>query len=168
MTALFRSLGRPDPSARGSAEAPDRLDPRTPFRIREAPHEPKHAARPRLRDVTDVRPRRRSRLVPFVVGIVLLALFGILYVHITAARSAFELAQIEKTVRAKQDQNEKLTVTKAYLEAPERIRREAIERLHMQAPVTVHYLPAEGVNGDGTTTPAGPDSVPRPPAVPQP
>lgn len=159
MTALFRSLARPDPDARAGG---------IPLRLREEPHEPKHARRPRLRDVTDVRPRRRSRLVPLVVGIVLLALFGILYVHITAARSAFELAQIEKSVRAKQDQNEKLTVAKAYLEAPERIRKEAIERLHMQPPATVHYLPTEGVSGVGAITPADPDTVPQPPALPQP
>lgn len=168
MTALFRSAGRSDSTARQAGEEEPGWYPRTPFGIREAPHEPKHARRPRLRDVTDVRPRKRSRLVPVVVAVVLLALFGVLYVHIRAARSSFELAQIEKTIRAKQDQNEKLTVTKAYLEAPERIRKEATERLRMQAPATVHYLPTEEVSGVGTPVPADPDEVPRTPALPQP
>ncbi|MFN8104950.1 MAG: hypothetical protein U0U69_10855 [Acidimicrobiia bacterium] len=130
-------------------------------------HQPKHARRPRLRDVTELRPRRRSRMVPFVVTVVLLALFGILYVHVRAARSAFELAQIEKTVRAKQDQNEKLSVTKAYLEAPERIRQEATGRLRMKAPATVHYLSGGEVSGAGTPT-SDPDEIPQAPALPQP
>ncbi|MBX7160845.1 MAG: cell division protein FtsL, partial [Acidimicrobiia bacterium] len=106
-------------------------------------------------------------MVPFVVVVVLVALFGILYVHIQAARSAFELAQIERTVRAKQDQNEKLTVTKAYLEAPERIRQEAIGRLRMRAPDKVHYLPGGEVSGAGTPT-SDPDTIPQAPALPQP
>lgn len=152
MTALFRSQSRsapaPSPEEDGGRHA-------------------KHTRRPRLRDVTEVRPRRRSRMVPFIVTVVLLALFGILYVHIRAARSAFELAQIEKTVRAKQDQNEKLSVTKAYLEAPERIRQEAIGRLRMRAPATVHYLPGGEVSGAGTPI-SNPDEVPQGPAVPQP
>lgn len=168
MTALFRSAGRPGSNSPEAAAAEVRPEPRIPFGLREAPHEPKHARRTRLRDVTDVRPQKHSRLVPFVVAVVLLALFGILYVHIRAARSSFELAQIEKTIRAKQDQNEKLTVTRAYLEAPERIRKEAIERLRMQAPATVRYLPTEEVSGGGTAVPADPDEVPHPPALQQP
>lgn len=147
MTALFRST--------------------SPAQQERARHEPKHARRPRLRDVTQLRPRRRSRMVPFVVVVVLVALFGILYVHIQAARSAFELAQIESTVRAKQDQNEKLAVAKAYLEAPERIRREAIGRLRMRAPDAVHYLTGGEVSGAGTPT-SDPDAVPQAPALPQP
>lgn len=106
-------------------------------------------------------------MVPFVVAVVLVALFGILYVHIQAARSAFELAQIESTVRAKQDQNEKLTVAKAYLEAPERIRKEAIGRLRMRTPDVVHYLPGGEVSGAGTPT-SDPDAIPQAPALPQP
>lgn len=148
MTALFRGALRP-------------------VRTDERDHEARHARKPRLRDVTDVPVRRRPRMVSFVVAVVLVALFGILYVHIQAARSAFELARIEKTVRAKQDQSEKLTVVKAYLEAPQRIRQEAIGRLHMRPPDSVHYLPGGEVSGAGTPT-TDPDQITQSPALPQP
>jgi len=142
MTALIRSL---------------RATPVGP----EPEAEPKHARRPRLRDASEIAPRRRrGHLVPFLVVLFVASLFGILFVHIQAARSAFELQQLEQSARAKQERNEKLSVVQAFLEAPDRIRREALGRLKMREPQTVHYMPSEEVSGPGNT-PAVPDTKPE-------
>jgi cell division protein FtsL len=117
-----------------------------PERRRDSP------SRPTLRVVSDARVvaqrRRRSlRALLLLVGFVMAAsLFALAAFHAMLASGQAELDQIEQDVAEAQGRYEQLRLDVAELEAPDRIVREAQERLGMVPPPNITYLtPSEAV-----------------------
>lgn len=118
------------------------------------------AGRPDIELVDTVGPRRdrtRGVLVATIVAIVFVV-FVILLVHVRLTQSAFELKSAQETLQQRRDLHNKLEVTVADLEAPERIRREA-RRLGMEEPRIAHYLYSDQVPAADVAAPPAPDTV---------
>lgn len=88
----------------------------------------------------DRRKPNRSRVVLIAIAAgVVLAVFAVLLVRVRLTQLAFELKNEQQTLQQRRELNNKLKVTAANLEAPERVRREA-RRLGMIEPRIVHYV----------------------------
>jgi hypothetical protein len=95
------------------------------------------------------RPRRRRRLIAaLAVSLSAVTLFGVLAIHVRLAQTAFELQEAQQAVQRKKDRNERLGVAAAELDAPGRIRREAMGRLGMVLPPVVHFVYVGEVHED--------------------
>jgi cell division protein FtsL len=101
---------------------PRPVRPRTATVRRPAPY-------PDLRVVTPVRHARRYVTILSVVAA--LGVFGVVSLNALAAESAFEAKTLESEVRDLSARYDELTAEVASLEAPDRVRRIAVERLGM-------------------------------------
>jgi cell division protein FtsL len=123
------------------------------------------AGRRHLQVVTDARvvaQRRRRRLRGLVIltGVVMAAsLFSLAAFHAMLAKAQADLDQVESKVSDAQARYETLRLDVAELEAPDRIVREAQERLGMVPPPGVTYLtPSESVTDEVGEAAAAPDT----------
>jgi cell division protein FtsL len=115
---------------------------------------PDATPRRRRRHLRVVRPvsrrRFRRRLAAWIVVLTVIGtVFGIVVVHVRIAQTAFVLDAAEGTLDAERESNRHLRLQLAYLEAPERVRRAAVEKLGMVPPQTVHYVEVEEVDDPG-------------------
>ena len=118
------------------------------------------AGRPDI-ELVDTVPARRDRLRAVLVATIaaiVLVVFVILLVHVRLTQSAFELKTAQETLQQRRDLHNKLEVTVADLEAPERIRREA-RRLGMEEPRIAHYLYSDQVPAADVAAPPAPDTA---------
>lgn len=109
------------------------------------------------------RPRRHRRTVAaFAVGLTAVTLFAVLAVHVRLTQTAFELQEEQQAVERMRSRGERLEMAEAELEAPGRIRREAMGRLGMVLPSIVHFVyvrevqETAGERTEGGTVPSAP------------
>jgi cell division protein FtsL len=147
-----------------AAPAPARAR-RAPITKKAAPARVPPADRRHLQVVTDARlvaQRRRRRLRGLVIltGVVMAAsLFSLAAFHAMLAKAQADLDKVEEQVSDAQARYETLRLDVAELEAPDRIVREAQERLGMVPPPGVTYLtPSEQVTDEVGVAAAAPDT----------
>ncbi|HEX6235968.1 MAG TPA: cell division protein FtsL [Acidimicrobiales bacterium] len=132
--------------------------------LRSTPARPEHLDGGRRRHLQLVppgyRPRLGLRLSP-TAGMVLtvllfVALFAVAVTHTLLIESQVELDTLDQKVAAEQARYESLRVDVAELESPERIMREARDRLGMVPPEDVGWLtPDQPAPGAGRPTSQG-------------
>lgn len=96
-------------------------------------------------------PRRVLKITVVTVVAALLVIFAIALMHVSMAQTAFELDRQRDILAERREERQQLALAVALLEAPERIRAEAMARLGMVDPGEVHYVESEeGTSGNDT------------------
>ncbi len=99
------------------------------------------------------RPTADVRTVGVNLALLILAVFLGLFVtsrYTVMAEMGYRLAEMEEAVAALQEENRRLKLEVARLEAPERIERVARERLGMYRPNEVRYYAATGIGSENS------------------
>ncbi len=99
------------------------------------------------------RPRQQRRLVIVGATVVLTGtLFGLALLHVRIAQGAFALQHETTQMSQKLDQQERLKISIAYLESPDRISQASAQKLQMVEPVKIHFLESDVADGQVLAT----------------
>ncbi|MCC7075974.1 MAG: hypothetical protein IT198_02510 [Acidimicrobiia bacterium] len=86
-------------------------------------------------------------MATFAVGLTAATLFSVLTIHVRLTQTAFELQEEQQAMERMRSRRDRLEMAEAELEAPGRIRREAMGRLGMVLPGIVHFVYVREVQG---------------------
>lgn len=113
------------------------------------------ARRPQLRVVDQ--PRHSARYLALLAFVAVLGVTGVVSLNALAAEASFKARELDEEVTELSRRYDELTVEVAELQAPERVRRIAVQELGMVEPEDRAFLGPDGQGGqEGQARPARP------------